>query len=234
MRDALLAQRSANAWREHREALSEALTTCGARASFPWNESEETPQSTPQSTPHINLLPHSPIKPRITSRAIIRGSNRDVYSLSSFPIASRGCRHLTLDAGNTTKSEQTEYIPLDSLENITVRISIHQLQQSTKQRQSKMSDQATKDAAARQRIISHMNNDHHDSVLAITTLLLLQGDHDPLNMTPGYSIHGELPQTVIMERLSCQNRRHHPGQVDIFLRRQDICHPVQSANDLVP
>lgn len=27
-----------------------------------------------------------------------------------------------------------------------------------------MDDQATKDAAAKQRIVSHMNNDHHDSV----------------------------------------------------------------------
>jgi len=37
--------------------------------------------------------------------------------------------------------------------------------QSSKYKQHIMSDQATKDAVARERIITHMNADHHDSVL---------------------------------------------------------------------
>lgn len=80
-----------------------------------------------------------------------------------------------------------------------------------------MNDQVTKDAAARERIISHMNNDHHDSVFAIIILLLYPRKHDPLNMASGYSLHGELPQTLIMERVSRQNRGHNPGQVDTLM-----------------
>ena len=40
----------------------------------------------------------------------------------------------------------------------------YQITQLVEEQGSTMADQATKDAAARDRMVSHMNADHHDSV----------------------------------------------------------------------